>query len=291
MDPIRPYNLIITNRRHNLVTIAWLVLLFIIGCGGGATVSRDKTEWTPPKKLPPMHHSIQVGAFSDINNAVRFTKKLHTKGLNAYHFRHDSGLYKVRFGNYASKNFARKKAENLKTVGMIEEYYIVGPKDYAALSYQSGDNDYLRSEIVRTAKQYIGVPYKWGGESPKTGFDCSGLTMVAYQLNGLDLRDHRGNSGKPAGRSTAVNWPEATLFSSRLPVVKGYPTWAFTPATASSCMRPAEAGTFRYRLCQTPIINPVIWAPGRTCREIEGKKLRRLAGEKSRWGEDGKIQK
>jgi hypothetical protein len=40
--------------------------------------------------------------------------------------------------------------------------------------------------------------------------------------------------------------------------------WAFTPATANSCMRPAEAGTFRYRLCQTPIINPVIWGLGRT---------------------------
>jgi cell division protein FtsN len=57
-----------------------------------------------------MLHSIQVGAFSNMNNAVRFTEKLQTKGLNAYHFRHDSGLYKVRFGNYASKNFARKKA-------------------------------------------------------------------------------------------------------------------------------------------------------------------------------------
>ena len=185
------------------ITIGWFFLLFIIGCGGGATVSRDKAEWTPPKKLPPMRHSIQVGAFSNINNAVRFTEKLQTKGLNAYHFRHDSGLYKVRFGNYASKNLARKKADNLKTAGMIEEYYIIDPKDYAALSYQSADNDYVRSEIVRTAKQYIGVPYRWGGESPETGFDCSGLAMVAYQLNGLDLpRSSRQQwkAGRPVNR-------------------------------------------------------------------------------------------
>jgi len=188
---------------RGLVTIAWWFLVFIIGCGGGATVSRDKAEWTPPKKLPPMRHSIQVGAFSNINNAVRFTEKLQTKGLNAYHFRHDSGLYKVRFGNYASKNLARKKADNLKTAGMIEEYYIIDPKDYAALSYQSADNDYVRSEIVRTAKQYIGVPYRWGGESPETGFDCSGLAMVAYQLNGLDLpRSSRQQwkAGRPVNR-------------------------------------------------------------------------------------------
>ncbi len=169
------------------VMIPWWWLLLIIGCGGGGAVSLEKAEWTPPQKLPPMHHSIQVGAFANMDNAVRFTEKLQAKGLNAYHFRHDSGLYKVRFGNYSSIDFARQKAESLKASGMIEEYYIVGPQDYAALSYQAWDDDFLRDEIVRTAKQYLGVPYQWGGESPDTGFDCSGLTMVVYQLNGLDL--------------------------------------------------------------------------------------------------------
>jgi hypothetical protein len=147
-----------------------------------------------------MRHSIQVGAFANMNNAVRYTAKLRNKGLNAYHFRHDSGLYKVRFGNYASKDFARQKAENLKASGMIAEYYIVGPQDYAAMSYRTGDNDYIRSEIVRTAKQYIGVAYRWGGESPRTGFDCSGLTMVVYQLNGLEL-PRSSNQQWSAGRA------------------------------------------------------------------------------------------
>lgn len=204
MDSLKKNNAIVFNWLYKLATIACLFLLFIIGCGGDSTVSRDTTYSPPPKHLPPMGYTIQVGAFSNMSNAVRFTEKLQAQGLNAYHFRHDSGLYKVRFGNYSSKDFARQKAENLKTAGMIEEYYIVGPKDYAALSYQAGDNDYLRNEIVRTAKQYIGVPYQWGGESPDTGFDCSGLTMVVYQLNGLDLpRSSRQQwkAGRPVKRS------------------------------------------------------------------------------------------
>ena len=186
------------------VTISYLILIFITGCGGEPAVSRDTTHSPPPRRLPPMGHAIQVGAFVNMNNAVRFTEKLQTKGLNAYHFRHASGLYKVRFGNYASKGFASKKAENLKAIGMIEEYYLVGPQDYAALNLQTGDNDYLRNEIVRSAKQYLGVPYQWGGESPDTGFDCSGLTMVVYQLNGLDLpRSSRQQwrAGRPVKRS------------------------------------------------------------------------------------------
>lgn len=203
MKPIKPNRFNPNSRLNILATMVCLYLLFTLGCGGEPTVSR-KTTSPPPKKLSPMGHSIQVGAFANMSNAVRFTEKLQRKGLNAYHFRHDSGLYKVRFGNYASKNFARNKAESLKTSGTIEEYYIVVPKDYAALGFQAGDNDYLRSEIVNTARQYIGVPYQWGGESPQTGFDCSGLTMVVYRLNGLDLpRSSRQQwkAGRPIKRS------------------------------------------------------------------------------------------
>ncbi len=40
---------------------------------------------------------------------------------------------------------------------------------------------------MRTAKSFIGIPYRFGGENAKDGFDCSGLTMASYRLNGLKL--------------------------------------------------------------------------------------------------------
>lgn len=41
--------------------------------------------------------------------------------------------------------------------------------------------------IIKTAKQYLNLPYLWGGTTAY-GFDCSGLTQFAFKMNGYNLR-------------------------------------------------------------------------------------------------------
>ena len=45
-------------------------------------------------------------------------------------------------------------------------------------------------DVAVYAMQFLGTPYRYGGNTPDSGFDCSGLTMTVYQLNGLDLPRH-----------------------------------------------------------------------------------------------------
>lgn len=41
-------------------------------------------------------------------------------------------------------------------------------------------------EILRTARSFTGLPYLWGGTTPK-GFDCSGFVQTVFRLNGFLL--------------------------------------------------------------------------------------------------------
>jgi len=40
--------------------------------------------------------------------------------------------------------------------------------------------------VIEEAMKYIGIPYRWGGKSPK-GFDCAGFTRFIYGKFGITL--------------------------------------------------------------------------------------------------------
>ncbi len=167
------------------IAVCFLVLMLTMGCAQRFRVGPDSEAAVPPEGLAPMGYTVQLGAFSKLSNAVRLSETLLQRGLNAYYFVHRTGLYKVRFGNFASKERARSHAEDLHVLGIINEYFIVGPEDYP--QDPRPGKPYLKNEIVRTARSFLGVPYRWGGTSSAEGFDCSGFSMTVYQLNGLNM--------------------------------------------------------------------------------------------------------
>jgi cell wall-associated NlpC family hydrolase len=59
--------------------------------------------------------------------------------------------------------------------------------------------------VVGIAMQYLGIPYRWGGASPSTGFDCSGFVMYVYSQVGVSLPH---NAAMQYGYGTAVSRSE-----------------------------------------------------------------------------------
>jgi cell wall-associated NlpC family hydrolase len=59
--------------------------------------------------------------------------------------------------------------------------------------------------VVGIAMQYLGIPYRWGGSSPSTGFDCSGFVMYVYSRVGVSLPH---NAAMQYGYGSAVSRSE-----------------------------------------------------------------------------------
>ncbi len=175
--------------RRGGVILAALCLAWLVGCRSGRGVQ------VIPQPAPPaaneavvrLGYTVQVGAFSVLGNARTLTRALIALGLDAYYFPHQSGLYKVRFGDFSSRDAAVQEARRLLDEALIDDYFIIGPEDYA-ISWQSraGEND-IRETLAATAQSFMGIEYSWGGTSSQDGFDCSGLARAVYQLNGLNL--------------------------------------------------------------------------------------------------------
>jgi cell wall-associated NlpC family hydrolase len=166
-----------------------LLLLVTVMAGGCAPRPRPAAPaaLVPERKaIAKMGYAIQAGAFAGAENAALLSRTLQERGLEATYFLSE-GLYKVRFGNFPTRESARAKATEVQKAAIIAEFYIVSPEEYPLARSQGKGKAYLREELVRSARSFLGVPYLWGGLSREKGFDCSGLTMTVYQLNGLDL--------------------------------------------------------------------------------------------------------
>jgi len=159
----------------------------LVGQGCRARIHTD----TLSKPIPPgpalLGYTIQTGAFSIVNNAIRMTDILNKQGYDAFYFVHESGLFKVRMGNFSTWKKADLRAKKLRDRNVISDYFIVPPREYSSTGSRAWNERSLRERLVATARNFISYPYTWGGASPEKGFDCSGLALAVYYLNGFSL--------------------------------------------------------------------------------------------------------
>src|SRR5206468_5827494 len=65
---------------------------------------------------------------------------------------------------------------------------VARPEPRRHRTFRPGDRaPVFGGRVVSYARRFLGVPYSWGGSSPRTGFDCSGLVRFVYRRFGIGL--------------------------------------------------------------------------------------------------------
>jgi len=61
------------------------------------------------------------------------------------------------------------------------------PAIFAPENHQAKRTPTLGARAARYARRLLGVPYRYGGESPGSGFDCSGFVRYVFGHFGVEL--------------------------------------------------------------------------------------------------------
>lgn len=130
---------------------------------GGATAA--------PLSLPEGGVSAPVQPQYTVQDAMR-------EGLQAL----ASGTYDPTKGLAALRRASEATAAAAKASAGTQEI------NYGsmALPVMGAPGSKFGQRAVRTIQQYLGIPYVWGGESPK-GFDCSGLLQYVWNQLGVKI--------------------------------------------------------------------------------------------------------
>ncbi len=96
------------------------------------------------------------------------------------------------------------KGIDIKLISLLLCILMIG---CSSLSKRKHYNSTLGEKIVQIAVQYKGVPYRYGGTTPK-GFDCSGFTLYVLKKAGIKIPrtlSAQYNAGISVSRSNLKN--------------------------------------------------------------------------------------
>lgn len=166
----------------------------------------------PANSITDPEYSIQCGMkhFAKVFRSAGGDIKLT---LQSYNFGSGFISYCKTRGGYSKENViafsemwaAKKGWERYGDVDYVEHvmrYY--NPTDTIQVNGEGQIFDVQAA--VNIMSKFLGMPYKWGGKSPSTSFDCSGLIAYAFSQLGINMS---GNAATQYNKTYPISASEA----------------------------------------------------------------------------------
>jgi cell wall-associated NlpC family hydrolase len=128
----------------------------------------------------------QLDWFLDQAEAVKKTRLAHGQSIDDPH---QYGDWVADIERPAEQYRYRYQLQYENAHNLVQQAPAAPPADVAGdlLPAGAGGAGAKALTAVAEAKKYLGTPYQWGGSTPQTGFDCSGLMQWAYAHAGISI--------------------------------------------------------------------------------------------------------
>ncbi|MDA3893330.1 MAG: C40 family peptidase, partial [Salinivirgaceae bacterium] len=146
---------------------------------------------------------IKYGRFAEVPNkkqwnylskASVYTKKLGSEyafwkdsimlTYNQYINSWDDDKYESNHLKKVVKTYSKHTGDTLL---YYYKYYGGKQVNISKISHKIPVTDSLRTALIKFASDLVGIPYKYAGETPEIGFDCSGFVKYVYKSIDIEL--------------------------------------------------------------------------------------------------------
>lgn len=177
------------------------VLLAIVcqesgGSGTNDIMQSSESKGLSPNSIQDPQESLEVGIkyFSSIVQYADKKKCDFATILQAYNFGQGYVDYVASNGGKSTNALAIAfsglhggRYGDVNYYAHVMRYVSMTDTGGASGASQSPLGSDTYSKLIKIAEQFQGQPYVFGGASPATGFDCSGLVQWVYSQNGVNL--------------------------------------------------------------------------------------------------------
>jgi peptidoglycan DL-endopeptidase LytE len=152
--------------------------LTVTGVADSNTLSKIREAAGKNKKTQSSNSKANI--YLTIGSTGERVKQVQTKLKQLGYF-----TYSTITGYYGSvtaeavKQF--QKSVQLQPTGAVDQ------QTYEQLMGKQPSKTFDPMNLIADAAELLGTPYVWGGETPKTGFDCSGFLVYVFKKQGISL--------------------------------------------------------------------------------------------------------